>query len=167
MGNVLTGWLVEELLSVALILFLRFFVVMLVRVKGRSMEPTLHHRDILLVTHYARWTRQPQHFDVVICRYPNRKGYFVKRIVGLPGDTLRIAEGLLTVNGETYPEEWLAHRPRYTVENYTVPEGCYYVLGDNRANSNDSHLIGPLTRRQIRGRVRQVLYPFSTRRKVQ
>ena len=88
MGNVLTGWLVEELLSVALILFLRFFVVMLVRVKGRSMEPTLHHRDILLVTHYARWTRQPQRFDVVICRYPNRKGYFVKRIVGLPGDTL-------------------------------------------------------------------------------
>lgn len=167
MGDVLTGWLVEELLCVALALFLRFFVVMLVRVKGCSMEPTLHDRDILLVTHYARWTRQPQRFDVVICRYPKRKGYFVKRIVGLPGDTLCIADGLLTVNGETYPESYLIHRPRYTVENYTVPEECYYVLGDNRTNSNDSHLIGPLTRRQIKGRVRRVLYPFSTRRKVQ
>lgn len=167
MGNMLAGWLLEELLCVALALFLRFFVVMLVRVKGRSMEPTLHDRDILLVTHYAPWAKLPQRFDVVICRYPKRKGYFVKRIVGLPGDTLCIADGLLTVNGETFPESYLTHRPRYTVQNYTVPEGCYYVLGDNRTNSNDSHLIGPLTRRQIKGRVRRVLYPFSTRRKVQ
>lgn len=133
MEDVLTGWLLEEFLCVVLALFLRFFVGMLVRVKGRSMEPTLHDRDILLVTHYDRWTRPPQRFDVVICRYPGRRGYFVKRIVGLPGDTLCIADGLLTVNGETFPE---------------------------------SYLIGPLMRRQIRGRVRRVLFPFSARRKV-
>ena len=154
----------DVLIAVCLALLIRLLVFEPVRVRGRSMMDTLRDKEVMLVTKYDYLLGQPRRFDVVTCRYPNRRQTFVKRIVGLPGDTLTIQDGVLSVNGVPCPEPHITHRPRYTVEAYTVPAGHYYVLGDNRCNSNDSHLVGPLTRRQIVGHVRAVVYPFRQRR---
>ena len=133
-----------------------------------DMYGTLVDGEIMLVTKPEYLLGDPQRFDVVICHYPNRGNTnFVKRVVGLPGDTVAVKDGYLYVNGEKYEEEYLVNRPNYTLADYVVPEGMYFVLGDNRSNSNDRHLIGPISRDMIIGHVRQVVFPFSGWRAVE
>lgn len=148
-------------------LSIRAFVFELIWVDGNSMLETLHNKEVMLVTKLEYLGSGPERFDVVICRYPNRKENFVKRVVGLPGDTIQVEGGLLYVNGEAQEEPYITHRPNYAFGPYTVQEGEYFVLGDNRSNSNDSHLVGPLKRNQIVGHVRTVLYPLDSIRGIE
>ena len=114
----------------------------------------------------------PQRFDVVICRYPGRGDTnFVKRVVGLPGDTIRLEDGYLYVKEKGQDEEVRYEEPyindeyrtgsRNTFGPYEVPEGQYFVMGDHRNNSNDSRYVGAISRDMIVGHVRQVVYPFK------
>ena len=114
----------------------------------------------------------PQRFDIVICRYPGRGDTnFVKRIVGLPGDTVAIRNGYLYVNEIRYDEPYISDQYREgwlnTFGPYTVPAGEYFVMGDHRNNSNDSRSQGTISRDMIIGHVRTVLYPFNVLRGVE
>lgn len=190
-------WVATILAALLIALVIRSFVFELVRVDGRSMDNTLADGEIMLVTKYdysstwlcfpwqdektkesaARWTfgGDPERFDVVICRYPGRGDTnFVKRVVGLPGDTVEIREGYLYVNGEKYEEAYIddSYRVRggsngYSFGPYTVPDGEFFVMGDHRNNSNDSRATGSITRDMIVGHVRRVLYPFDSWRGVE
>lgn len=132
------------------------------RVEGRSMAETLEHNEFLIVSRADYFFGEPARFDVVICRYPNRgRDQFVKRLVGLPGDTVEIRNASLYINGSAMRESHICYPANYYYAPYTLSENEYFVLGDNRSNSNDSHLIGPLTRSQIIGRVLGVFYPFT------
>jgi signal peptidase I len=164
------SWLYELLLSLAVVLVLRLFVVNVARIQGRSMLPTLQNRDMALVWRLPYQFRKPKRGDVVICHYPGRKmkrlpflpQAFVKRVIGLPGDTLEWVEGELLLNGEVLPEPYLdPARCRFLRSRLPVTLGPdeYFVLGDNRDSSNDSRSVGPLHRRAIRGRVVCVLFP--------
>ena len=181
-------WILTIVVAIAVALPIRAFGFELVRVDGESMDDTLANGEIMFVTKYdyastwlalpwqndetkERATRittggNPRRFDVVICRYPGRGGTnFVKRVVGLPGDTVEIRNGYLYINGEKYDEPYIRDEYRNgslnTFGPYTVPEGEYFVLGDHRNNSNDSRLQGSLPRDMIIGHVRTVLYPFN------
>ena len=157
----LKEWLVAILFAVVVALIVRTFIFEPVRVSGGSMKETLQNNEIMIVTKYDYLLGKPNRFDIVICHYPGRKETFVKRIVGLPGDTISIVNGKLIVNGIEYEEDYIAHRPNYLIEEYTNGEDEYFVLGDNRSNSNDSHIIGPIHRNQIIGHSRLVIYPFN------
>jgi len=138
-----------------------------IRVDGRSMRNTLQDGELMLATKLEYWLGDPERFDVVICHYPAEgKTRFVKRIVGVPGDTVAIAGGILYVNGEPVDESYIDFRPSYALPEETVREGHYFVLGDNRASSMDSHIVGQLTRDQILGRIRYVLWPPGEARRV-
>lgn len=168
-GREILEWVLTIAAAVAIALVIRTFLFEPVRVDGHSMDTTLANGEIMFVTkpEYV-FGGNPERFDVVICHYPNRGSTnFVKRVVGLPGDTVEIKDGYLIVNGVTYEENYLTYRPDYNMSAYTVPEGKYFVLGDNRANSNDSHLVGPIDRSMIIGHVRSVLFPFSAWRTVE
>ena len=181
-------WILTIVVAIAIALPIRAFGFELVRVDGESMDNTLANGEIMFVTKYdyaSTWlsfpwqddeskekaTRittggNPQRFDVVICRYLGRGDTnFVKRVVGLPGDTIEIRDGYLYVNGDKYEEPYISDEYRggrlNTFGPYTVPEGEYFVMGDHRNNSNDSRSQGPITRDMIIGHVRTVLYPFS------
>ncbi len=187
-------WILTILCAVLIALPIRAFAFELVRVDGQSMDDTLADGEIMLVTKYdyasawltfpwqdnetkekaARLTTggDPQRFDVVICRYPGRGDQnFVKRIAGIPGDTVEIRNGYLYVNGEKYDEPYIREEYRGgRINDYgpcTVPEGCYFVLGDHRDNSNDSRFQGVLSRDMIIGHVRSVLYPFGSIRGIE
>lgn len=162
----LLEWIVSIGAALLIALVVRNFIFEPVRVAGNSMAETLHNGEIMIATKFDYLLGDPSRFDIIICKYPKRSETFVKRIVGLPGDTISIQDGLLTVNGKLYPESYITYRPNYTIEEYTVPEGEYYVLGDNRSNSNDSHIIGTITREQVIGHVRFVVFPFSNIRNV-
>ncbi|MBR5383566.1 MAG: signal peptidase I [Clostridia bacterium] len=181
-------WILTLVVAVLIALPIRAFVFELVRVDGGSMDNTLANGEIMFVTKYdyaSTWLclpwqdaetqeqakrittgGEPERFDVVICRYPGRGGTnFVKRIVGLPGDTIELRNGYLYVNGELYEEPYIDDAYRTgrlnTFGPYTVPEGEYFVMGDHRNNSNDSRSQGPITRDMIIGHVRTVLFPFN------
>lgn len=158
------SWVFELLAAFAAALFLRLFVVSLARIKGRSMLPTLHDRDFALVWRLGYLFHKPRRGDVVICHYPGRKmkripflpQSFVKRVIGLPGDTVEWLEGELLLNGQPLREPYLDPtrcRFKRTRPPLTLGPDEYYVLGDNRDSSNDSRSVGPLRRRAIRGRV--------------
>lgn len=163
------SWLTELAVGLALALVLRLYVVNLARIKGRSMLPTLHDRDIALVWRLPYRLRAPRRGEVVICHYPGRKmkrlpflpQAFVKRVIALPGDTVEWQEGVLLLNGEPLKEPYLDParcRSLRTRPPRTLGPDEYYVLGDNRDASNDSRSVGPLRRRDIRGRVVAVLF---------
>ena len=159
------------LLSVAVALGLRRFVLSFARIRGSSMSPTLRNGDWAFVWRLPYVTGCPRRFDVVICHFPGRrmKGLrflpqsFVKRIVGLPGETLEVIDGVIHVDGaplaDPYPDPANTRFFRNRAPITLGPDE-YYVLGDNRDHSNDSRRVGPLRRQAIRGRVVCVLWPF-------
>ena len=173
------------MLVIALILafFTRAYIFEPVRVDGDSMYPTLHHGEIMYVSKldygtgffgipftgigtYFTVGGDPERFDVVVCNYPDRLNAqggrlnFVKRVIGLPGDTITIRGGYLLVNGMKYEEKFLHERTARDFGPYTVPEGHYFLMGDNRNNSNDSrnNAVGPVTRDMIVGKVEGILW---------
>lgn len=162
---------------IALALLIRQFAVEFVRVKGNSMRETLHNGEIMLVTKGEYLFGRPERHDVVICHYPGRymdkwkliRQYFVKRIIGLPGETIAMEEGVVYINGQALEEPYLSEshtRRKTNMEPLTLGEDEYFVMGDNRDNSNDSRRIGPLQRRAIIGRVRRVLWPMKKLRRI-
>lgn len=164
-------WVLTIVSALLIALVLRTFVFELVTVDGSSMYPTLHNGEIMFVSKTSYGTANlfgshaiggnPERFDVVICRYPNRGNTnFVKRVVGIPGDTVQVKNGYLIVNGIIYPEKYLSERTLGDYGPVTVPEGKYLVFGDNRNNSNDSRnsAVGMLDRTMILGRVESVLW---------
>ena len=171
------SWVIETLLTLAAVLMLRLFVVNVVRIQGGSMLPTLLNRDFALVWRLPYLFREPRRGDVVICHYPGRKmkrlpflpQAFVKRVIGLPGDTLEWVEGELLLNGTPLAEPYLdparCRFPR-TRPPVTLSPDEYFVLGDNRDSSNDSRRVGPLRRRAIRGRVVCILFPLKRIRRI-
>ena len=181
-------WVLTVVAAVMIALPIRAFAFELVRVDGISMDSTLVNGEIMFVSKYdyastwlsmpwqneqakeeaARITTggDPQRFDVVICRYPGRGDTnFVKRVVGLPGDTVELKDGYLYINNEKVDEPYIQDEYRKgwlnTYGPYTVPEGHFFVMGDHRNDSNDSRSQGALPRSMIVGHVRSVLYPFS------
>ena len=155
----------EAALGVALALLLRRFVCMLVRVKGRSMMDTLHNGDFMLALRYGLFG-DVRRFDVVICRYPGRKGYFVKRVVGLPGERISLEEGALCINGEALAEDFPLRRTARSLEERTLGPDEFFVMGDNRPCSRDSRSIGPIRRSAIVARVCCVFWPLRSCRRI-
>jgi len=168
LGREIVEWVLVVVVAVAAALVIRTFVFEPVRVDKNSMINTLHHNEYMIVTKYQYLFDDPERFDIVICHYPGRGNTnFVKRVVGIPGDTVAMRGGVLYVNGEPVEEEYIDYPANYEMAEVTVEEGHYFVLGDNRASSNDSHIIGLLTRSQIVGKVRLVAWPFSEFRVIQ
>lgn len=167
-GREILEWVMVIVVAVAAALLIRTFIFEPVRVDGNSMLETLHDNEYMIVTKFQYLFGDPERFDVVICHYPNRGNTnFVKRAVGIPGDTVAMYSGTLYVNGEPIDEPYITHMANYTMAETTLGEDEYFVLGDNRSSSNDSHIIGPLKRDQIVGKVQLVAWPFSDFRMIE
>lgn len=141
---------------------IRLFVFELVRVDGDSMKPTLYDGQTLFVEKISLYTGNIQRGDIVIVHYPGRTGAYVKRVVGLAGDTIRVENGYLYVNGEKQEEDYtLEQVMNWDTEQTVVPEGCYYVMGDNRNDSMDSRSIGPIPEDDLIGKALFVIWPIG------
>ena len=105
-----------------------------------SMEPSFYEGQRLLVNKAAYIFGDPEWSDVVIFHAPgNRQGDYIKRVIAGPGDTVEVKEGAVYVNGFKLDEPYIKSPPNYTLEEQKIPENMYFVLGDNRNNSDDSH----------------------------
>ena len=130
-----------------------------IRVDGFSMEPTLHNGEFVIVNKLAYKLGNPTHGDVIVFRYPRDPDQeYIKRVIGLPGDRVRVINGEVYVNDERIDEPYIAAAPRYQSE-WTVPDSSLFVLGDNRNNSSDSHNWGPVPLNYVIGKALFVYWP--------
>ena len=157
-------WIMVFVVAGALALTVRTLIFEPVRVDGESMMNTLQNNEFMITTKYDYLFGDPERFDIVICKYPNSDGrYRVKRVVGLPGETIELRGQDLYVDGELVEQPFDKRENVRDFGPFTVPEGSYFVMGDNRSNSRDSRdsMVGPLKRNMIKGHVRMVVFPFT------
>ena len=130
-------------LSIALALGIRQFVAEARYIPSESMKPTLQINDRLVIEKISYRFQDPQRGDIVVFWPPeeinNNKDAFIKRIVALPGDTIEVTEGKVLVNGEVQQESYIQAPPNYEQPPLVIPADSYFVLGDNRNSSYDSH----------------------------
>jgi signal peptidase I len=163
--NSTSGWkhiildVVETLLLAAVLFFVINSVSARVRVDGFSMQPTLEDNELVLVNKMAYWLGQPKRGDIVVFRYPvNPSEDLIKRVIGLPGDVVKIQDGKVFINGLGVSEPYIAAAPEYFGE-WVVPEGQLFVLGDNRNDSLDSHEWGVLPLENVIGKAVLIYWP--------
>lgn len=158
-------WIICIIVAVALALTFNTFVAQLIIVDGSSMVPTLHNSERMLVTRFTYRFRLPQRGEVVVTHFtdPDDPLNYVKRVVGLPGDTIEIKDGVLYVNDHAIDEPYILEPMENSFAQVTVPDGCVYVLGDNRNNSHDSRYpdVGPISLDLLLGEVHAVAWPLN------
>ena len=155
-------WAIELMVGSLLMAAFHMFVVQISVVKGHSMEPSLRDGDRLVVDRVAPSLGEVARGDVVVMRYPRNPAVdFVKRVVGLPGDRIALKNGQLWVNGAMAPDDWTCIADLETTAEVDVPDGCYFVLGDNRPISCDSREFGLVPESLLRGRVRARFWPLD------
>lgn len=158
------GWLRDVLASVAVSIFIILFLYQPVRVEGTSMVPMLQDQDRLFINKLAYHMGAIQQNDVVVFRYPRdiTKSY-IKRIIALPGDRLRIDHGRVYVNNTRLAEPYVPARyeDERSQPEMQIPAGEYFVMGDHRSISSDSRDFGPVPRELIYGKASFVYWPFD------
>lgn len=154
-------------LVVVVVIPIRLFIVSPFVVDGESMHPTFENLDYLIVDEFLYLLKSPVRGEVIVFRYPaNPSIFYIKRIIGLPGETVAIDHGKVTITtiaGEkiTLPEPYIVNEDATYTKSVTLNAGEYFVMGDNRPNSSDSRVWGPLPRKDIIGRVDLRLLPLS------
>lgn len=146
-------------------MFLRSFVFVFATVDGPSMLPTLETGEKIFVTRYTYYFQEIERGDIVVCDFPSDSypDHYVKRVIGLGGEKVSVKNGVVYINGEALSEDYILSPPIDDMEETVVPEGCVFVMGDNRNNSTDSRksYIGPINKKLIIGKARCILFPFS------
>lgn len=155
------------LLIVVVVLPLRAFVVSPFVVDGESMHPTFENLDYLIVDELIYDLHAPARGDVIVFRYPGDPSvFYIKRIIGLPGETVSITRGAITITKTdgadiTLDEPYVVDEDATYTKNVTLASDEYFVMGDNRPNSSDSRVWGPLPAKDIIGRVDLRLLPLA------
>ncbi|MDQ0271354.1 signal peptidase I [Cytobacillus purgationiresistens] len=164
------SWIKTILFALLIAFICRQFIFSPVTVKGESMSPTFEENNWLFVSKTSTIDR----FDRVVFDAPDKDERYVKRIIGIPGDEIEMKDDKLYVNGEVYEEPYVKKEYRlldnkttadFTLDELTgkktVPEGYYFVLGDNRKKSHDSRRFGFITEESLIGEVKFRIYPFN------
>ena len=154
-------------LSAILAVGIRHFVAEARFIPSESMLPTLKVDDRLIIDKMSYNFNQPQRGDIVVfnptdtLKEQKFNDAFIKRVIGLPGDRVMVKSGHVLVNDQTLPESYIKEVPQYEFESVTVPPNSYFVLGDNRNNSYDSHYWGFVPKERIIGRAIVRFWPFD------
>ncbi len=148
-----------ETIILAVVLFFAINAVSArVRVDGFSMRPTLQDGEYVLVNRLAFKASIPDRGDIIVFESPLNKQDLIKRVIGLPGETVKIFDGQVVVDGQVLNETYIAAAPVYNGE-WKVPDNNLFVLGDNRNDSSDSHAWGLLPTENVIGKAILIYWP--------
>lgn len=164
-------WIIIIVLAMAIALFINFVIIINSTVPTGSMEPTIMTNSRMIGFRAAYWFKDPQRGDIIVFKFPDDPSQtFVKRVIGLPGETVEIINGVTYIDGVALDEPYI--NPNYYIvkdmekENYgpyTVPENSYFVMGDNRGNSRDARYWKNtfVNKKAILGKALFIYWPFS------
>ncbi len=168
--NEVWEWTKVIVIAFALAYLIRTLLFAQFIVEGESMMPTLHNHDRLIVNKIIYKISQPKFGEIIVFHATPEKDY-IKRVVGLPNDVVEMKNDQLIVNGKVVQEEYLLSSLELKhseglklTEDFgpiTIPEGHIFVLGDNRGNSTDSRIIGPISLEKVEGRADIIIWPLS------
>lgn len=163
----LVSWIMYLLLVIGVSFLIVIFVGQRTKVQGRSMETTLSDGDNLIVDKISYRFRDPKRFEIIVFPYQYQENtYYIKRIIGLPGETIQIKDGYIYINGELLEEDYGAevmNQSGIAADPIELGEDEYFVLGDNRNHSADSRdpSVGVLKRDQLMGRAFVRIWPLG------
>jgi len=149
------------IISLAIIIPVRYFIIQPFYVKGASMEPNFYDHEYLIIDEISYRFSEPNRGDVIVFRYPYDKSqFFIKRIIGLPSESLNISGGEITITTADGAQKFVLVEDGYLPNTFTqggeeikLAEDEYYIMGDNRDASLDSRMFGPISKSDIVGRV--------------
>ena len=162
------SFIITLLIAFVIALSLRMFVFEFVGIDGPSMEPTLVANETVVINKILYKYSTPSRGDVVVCLFPGEKDHYVKRVIGLPGETLQIKDGVIYINGEKLSDEYY-YNDEVPIGNYgpvVIAKDSVFLMGDNRNHSQDSRMLGSLKISDITGKVEFIVWPFDKIRKL-
>jgi len=154
--------LIPYIIILIVVILVRTFIITPVRVDGASMNKMLNNNDILLLYRLAKLER----YDIVVLKETIDNDTIIKRIIGMPGETVEIKNNKIYINDEEIEDKYGAGNT-YSIDKITLKDDEYYVLGDNRIISMDSRVFGPIKKEDIKGTTNFVMYPFKSIGKVE
>jgi signal peptidase I len=161
MRDFFRDFIITIILAVVIFFVLQFTVGNFV-VIGASMQPSFHEGERVIVSKLTYKFHEPERGDVIVFLPPgNIKEDLIKRIIGLPGETVEVRDGVVYVNNLPLDEPYIKQAPNYKYSVEVVPQGEYWVLGDNRNNSNDSHTGWTVPREDIIGKTWLIVWPVD------
>lgn len=154
-------------IAIAMAIVIRIFIAEPRYIPSNSMDPTLHIGDRLLIEKVSYRFHSPHWGDIVVFEPPpqlqaigyRREQAFIKRVIGLPGDTLEVHDGQVYRNNQPLAEPYILETPNYEMSSVTVPDKVLFVMGDNRNDSNDSHIWGFLPIKNVIGHATVRFWP--------
>ena len=166
MRKEVVSWVRMFVIVIAVVFVLTQFVIINVRVPSGSMENTIMTKDRLIGFRFSYWFDEPQRGDIILFSYPvDEKQTYIKRVIGLPGETVEIRDGTIYIDGSSEPleEDYLKETWTWENDGYTfkVPEGCYFVLGDNRNDSEDGRFWAQIALNEGKASTPEEAEPYS------
>ena len=153
----------KEILSyiiiIVVVLLIKHYVITPIKVNGNSMNNTLKNKDIMILDKISYRFQEIERFDIVVIKKGN--DYLIKRVIGMPGETLEYKNNKLYINGKNIDEKFIHEKTNDFIMEDKIPDDCYFVVGDNRPVSNDSRYIGVINKKDILGKTSLVIFPFS------
>lgn len=152
--------ILSYIIIILVVLIIRLFVATPVRVVGSSMDNTLKEGEILIL---EKFDKKFERFDIVVIKEKNER--IIKRIIGLPGESIKIIDGVIYINGEALDDPYASSKTSdFSLSTFNldvIPTDSYFVLGDNRFVSKDSRILGPIDKKLIQGKAVFRIWPFS------
>lgn len=157
--------ILSYVLVIVIALLIKNYIFTPIRVNGSSMEPTLKDGDIMILNEIGYHLNGVKRFDIVVVKKDNDNDRIIKRVIGLPGETVAFKDNKLFINGEVV-EENFSHDVTHNfdlseIDETIIPDDYYFVVGDNRGNSKDSRIIGLINKSEIKGKTSLIIFPFN------
>lgn len=153
--------LIPYIIIIVVVILVRTFIATPVRVNGSSMYPTLKGEEIMLLNKLGHIDR----FDIVVLKIDDREDNLIKRIIGLPGETVEIKDNEIYINDKKLEDKY-GYGVTYNIDKVTLKKDEYFILGDNRKISLDSRVFGTIHKNEIKGTTNFIMYPFKSFGKV-
>ena len=151
--------IIPYIVIVLVVVLIRTYIATPIKVNGTSMYDTLNHKDTMILNKIDVKINKLERFDIVVIETGDT--YIIKRVVGLPGETIKYKNGKLYINDKEVKDPYYKDNNTNDFESVKIPKNHYYVLGDNRSDSIDSRIIGPVSLDSIKGTTNLIIFPFK------
>ena len=150
--------LIPYVIVILVVVLIRTFLITPIKVNGTSMVETLQHGDTMILNKISMKFRSIKRFEIVVIKTSD--SYLIKRVIGLPGESIEYKDGKLYINDKEYKDPYYKDNT-LDFEKVEIPKGYYFVMGDNRGDSIDSRIIGPVKKEDILGTTKLIIFPIS------